>query len=402
MSDETIASLALITAAAVLSPLLADRLKRWVLLPTVVLELALGVIIGQDVLGWASEDAFVGGLASLGLAILMLLAGYEIDFAAIRGQPLTLAVKSWLVSLAIGFAVAGVFAVSQGDLRLHEVALGLALTTTALGTLLPILRDAGITKTPFGAYVLAAGATGEFLPIVGISLLLVSDEPNRTILLFALFLIISAIAVLVALRPEKARFTRMAGETLTTSAQFAVRFAMLLCVVMVLLAAELDLDTLLGSFLAGILLRLFMSELPHHQVEVVESKLEAVGFGVFVPLFFVVSGMRIDIGAFGTQPELLLLIPVLLVVFLFVRGLPVLALYTQALAHADRRGLALYSATALPLIVVITGVAVEDDLMSSGVAAALVAAGALSVLVFPLLAARVRGASRPAVVDEMA
>ena len=155
MSNSTIASLALIAAAAVLSPILADRLKRWLLLPTVVLELALGVLIGPDVLGWASEDAFIGGLADVGLAILMFLAGYEIDFAVVRGQPLTLAVKGWFVSLAIGFAVAGVFAFSQGDLRLHEVALGLAFTTTALGTLLPILRDTGITKTPFGAYVLA-------------------------------------------------------------------------------------------------------------------------------------------------------------------------------------------------------------------------------------------------------
>ncbi len=402
MSDSTISSLALIAAAAVLSPILADRLKRWLLLPTVVVELALGVLIGQDVLGWASEDAFIGGLANLGLAILMFLAGYEIDFAVVRGQPLTLAVRGWFVSLAIGFAVAGVFALSQGDLRLHEVALGLAFTTTALGTLLPILRDTGITQTPFGAYVLGSGATGEFLPIVGVSLLLVSDEPAVTILLFVVFVLVAAVAVRIAMRPEKPEFTRMAGETLTTSAQFAVRFAILLCVVMVLLAAELDLDTLLGSFLGGILLRLFLSQLPHHQVEVVESKLEAVGFGVFVPLFFVVSGMRIDIAAFAEQPEYLLLIPVFLLAFLFVRGMPVLWLYADVVDRSDRRALALYSATALPLVVVITGLAVKADLMASGTAASLVAAGALSVLIFPLAAARIRGAKRPEVVDEMA
>ena len=204
------------------------------------------------------------------------------------------------------------------------------------------------------------------------------------------------------MRPDKPNFTRIAGETLTTSAQFAVRFASLLCVVMVLLAAELGLDSLLGSFLGGILLRLFLSQLPHHQVEVVESKLEAVGFGVFVPLFFVVSGMRIDIAAFAEQPEYLLLIPVFLIVFLIVRGLPVLWLYADVVDRSDRRALALYSATALPLVVVITGLALEADLMTSGTAASLVAAGALSVLIFPLAASRIRGVRHPEVVDEMA
>jgi Kef-type K+ transport system membrane component KefB len=403
MSEETIASLAFILACAVAAPLIADLVKPWLVVPTVVLEIALGIVIGPNLLHLAREDAFITGLSQVGLCMLMLLAGYEINFARISGRPLTLASAGWLMSLVIAFAVtAALMLLGHHPTGVREFALGLAFATTAIGTLLPILKDAGDTQTRFGTFILAAGAIGEFGPIVGVSLLLASDNPIHTMVLLGLFVIVAAIAISLAMQPRRGRVLRLMGETLTTSAQLAVRVAIVISILLIWLAEALDLDVLLGAFTAGVVLRLFLSSLPGEHREVVESKLEAVAFGFVVPVFFVTSGMALEVDSLINDAAMLLLIPVFFATFLVVRGLPALTLYTRDLRTNDRRALALYCATGLPMVVVISTLAVGERLIEPPVAAALVAAAMLTVLVLPLLAARLRGSPSPELVDGLA
>jgi Kef-type K+ transport system membrane component KefB len=403
MSEETIVTLAFILGCAVAAPLIVDLIKPWLVIPTVVLEITLGIVIGPSLLDLAREDAFIRGLSQVGLCMLMLLAGYEINFARIRGRPLTLASAGWLMSLVIAFSVtAALMLLDHHPTGVRELALGLAFATTAVGTLLPILKDAGDTQTRFGTFILAAGAIGEFGPIVGVSLLLAGDNPAHTMVLLGMFVVIAAIGIALAMQPRRGRVLRLIGETLTTSAQLAVRVAILISILLIWLAEALHLDVLLGAFTAGVVLRLFLSSVPDEHREVVESKLDAVAFGFLVPVFFVTSGMALQVDALINDPGVLLFIPVFFATFLLVRGLPALALYTRDLRTTDRRALGLYSATGLPMVVVISTLAERERLIEPAVAAALIAAAMLTVLILPLLAGRLRRSPSPALVDDLA
>ncbi|MFB7910099.1 cation:proton antiporter [Kitasatospora sp. NPDC056076] len=385
-------ALILIPAAAVAAPLLADRLLRWIAVPTVVFEIVLGVLIGPSVLDWAHVDDLVNALSQFGLAILMFLAGYEIDFAKLRGGPLKRAGTAWLVSLVLALGVGALVNRDPWD----GAFAGLVLTTTALGTILPILRDSGELPTPFGSLVMATGAVGEFGPIIAIAVLLSGNSPTRTAVILGAFAVITAVAVLGARRPRPAWATQLIERTLRTSGQFAIRAVILVLAVMVAAALWLDLDMLLGAFTAGIVSRLLLSDIRRAEEEVIEAKLESIGFGFLVPIFFVVSGMNFDLDALLDDPGTLLLVPVFLLLFLAVRGLPAGLLAPAGLGGRDRAALGLYASTALPLVVVITTIEVEAGHLPSSTAAALVGAGMLSVLVFPLVAQRVRGGRRAA------
>ncbi|MFF3070278.1 cation:proton antiporter [Kitasatospora sp. NPDC057936] len=384
-------TLILIPAAAVAAPLLADRLLRWIAVPTVVFEIVLGVLIGPDVLDWARVDDLVTALSQFGLAMLMFLAGYEIDFAKLRGGPLKRAGTAWLATVVLGLGVGALVNPNPLD----GAFAGLVLTTTALGTILPILRDSGELPTPFGSLVMATGAVGEFGPIIAIAVLLSGNSPARTAVILGAFAVITAFAVLGAQRPRPDWVTRLIERTLRTSGQFAIRAVILVLAVMVAAAIWLDLDMLLGAFTAGIVSRMLLSGVRAHEEEVIEAKLESIGFGFLVPVFFVVSGMNFDLDALLDDPGTLLLVPVFLVLLLAVRGAPAALLAPAGLGQRDRGALGLYAATALPLVVVITTIEVEAGHMPSSTAAALVGAGMLSVLVFPLAAQRLRGDVRP-------
>ncbi|MBP0450176.1 cation:proton antiporter [Kitasatospora sp. RG8] len=384
-------SLVLIPAAAVAAPLIADRLLRWIAVPTVVFEILLGVLIGPDSLAWVHVDGLVDAISRFGLAMLMFLAGYEIDFAKLRGGPLKRAGAAWLVTLVVALGIGSL----ANRVPLDGTFAGLALTTTALGTILPILRDAGELPTPFGSLVMATGAVGEFAPIVAIALLLSGNAPARSALILGVFAVITAVAVACARRPRPGWVTGLMRRTLRTSGQFAIRTVILVLGTMVAAALRLDLDMLLGAFTAGIVAHLMLSGVPEAEEEVIEAKLEAIGFGFLVPVFFVVSGMKFDLDALLGGPGTLLLVPGFLLLFLAVRGAPAAFLAPAGLGRRDRGALGLYAATALPLVVVITTIEVDAGHLPSSTAAALVGAGMLSVLFFPLLAQRLRGDVRP-------
>lgn len=386
MPPQTMNTLAIVFAVAALTPIGVDLLGRWVVVPSVVLEIVLGIVVGPQVLGLAHDDTIITFVADIGLALLMFLAGFEIDFDRFRGAPVKLAgagrLASLVLGLACGFLVHG--------FTFASLVVGLALTTTALSTLLPILRDAGLLPTPLGARILAIGACGEFGPIIAIALLLSGQAPTHVAIVLFAFAVVTIVAVVVALRQDSRRMRKLVTSTLGTSVQFAVRIAMFVVVAMLWVANELRLDLLLGAFVAGIVVRLVLRRGGDDEADLVHGKLETIAFGAFVPFFFVVSGMRFDLRALLSDPVSLALVPGFVVLFLLVRGGPLLVLHRHDMSPGERGRLALLASTALPLLVVITTIGTETGTLPTHTAAALVGAGLLTVVVFPLVALRGR------------
>ena len=337
---------AIVVVAAVAALTVAAVPKRFAP-PVVVLELVLGIVIGPEVLGLAQKDDFIDFFADLGLGMLFFFAGYEIDFERIKGRPIKLGLAGWLLSVALAYAIGGLL-VATGVI-LSALFVGSAMATTAIGTLIPILRDNGELKTRFGTYLLAAGGAAELGPILLVTLVLSTTNP-----LHEAVILLGFVALALALALGSVRYAwrgwPMLERTLEASSQLAVRITVVLIFGLVLLAGELGLDILLGGFVAGMITRL---ALKGQELAVFESKLTAVGFGFFVPFFFVASGIAFDLEALGSVGALAKL-ALFFVLFLVVRGVPAMLLYRGALSLRDRAALAFYSATELPLVVAIT------------------------------------------------
>lgn len=246
--EQAIPTLALIGAAAVLAPILAEQ-TRGLRIPSVVLEIALGIAIGPYVLNVVRPNDVVSALSDMGLAFLMFLAGFELELDRVRGVPLRRAAIGWLLSLAIALGLA--FALVSTGLALDTLIVGLALTTTALGTLLPVLSDAGVLTTKFGAYVLAIGTVGEFGPIVMVAVLLTHKDPVVAGSLLVAFVAIATLTALLATRAHPPKVVALLRRQLHSSAQLPVRVAVLLVLLLVYVASELGLDLLLGTFRGG-------------------------------------------------------------------------------------------------------------------------------------------------------
>jgi Kef-type K+ transport system membrane component KefB len=382
-------SLLLILTIAVLTPLLSEWLP-WIRLPLVVLEISLGILIGPQVLGWATAGPTIQMLANFGLAFLFFLAGFEIDFPAIRGRPLALAALGWLVSLAVCLVVG--FSLQASGLVDAGLVVGAALSTTALGTLMPILRDAKELPTRFGAYAVATGAMGEFGPILLITGALSSGEgEGGSLWLMLLFTAIIVFAVYLALNFRPPRLVLVLQNKMHTSAQLPVRFAILVLALLVMVARNFGLDAILGALAAGVVVALAS---PGEFGKALSHKLEGIGFGFFVPIFFVSTGLRYDLHALLASPKALLLLPMFLVLFLVVRGLPAL-MARRDLDMRSRIALGLLSATQLPLVVAIVEIGVRSGELNPETAASLVGAGMVSVLVFPMAALFLRSRAKP-------
>lgn len=386
MVDVDTGSFLVISFTAALAATLVTFGGRWVFVPVVVLELLLGILIGPDLLGLAESDQFIQFFSNLGLGMLFFFAGYEIDFERIRGTPLNLALVGWAISLVIAYALGGLL-VATG-LVLSTLFVGSAMATTAIGTLIPILADADELKTRFGTYLLAAGAVGEFGPILLITILFSTGTALGSAAILLLFVAVAVFAALFAVRFVGAGWEKIEGA-LETSSQLPVRVSVVLVFALAYLASDLGLDLLLGGFVAGIITRL---ALRGREVRIFESKLSAIGYGFLIPFFFVVSGVNFDVSALVADPRRLVLVPIFFLLFLVVRGVPAMLLYRRVLGGRDRSALAFFSATELPLVVAITTIAVAKGEMLATTSAALVGAAVLSTAVYPLLGLRMRGA----------
>ncbi|HET8815472.1 MAG TPA: cation:proton antiporter [Solirubrobacterales bacterium] len=377
---------AIVVVAALAAITVAALPKRFAP-PVVVLELALGIVIGPEVLGLAEKDDFVDFFANLGLGMLFFFAGYEIDFERIKGAPIRLGAIGWLLSVALAYGIGGLLAVA--GVVLSFLYTGSAMATTAIGTLIPILRDSGELRTRFGTYLLAAGGAAEFGPILLITLVLSTTNPLHEAVILLSFVALALGLALLSVRYAWRGWPAL-ERTLEASSQLAVRLTVVLIFGLVLLAGELGLDILLGGFVAGMITRL---ALKGQELTVFESKLTAVGFGFFIPFFFVTSGVAFDLAALGSLGALAKL-ALFFVLFLVVRGVPALLLYRTVLPVRDRAALAFYCATELPLVVAITTIATEQGHMKSSTAAGLVGAAMLSTLIYPFIALALRKSAR--------
>ncbi|WP_068024490.1 cation:proton antiporter [Nocardia mexicana] len=386
-APSAIVSLFWIAAAAAAAPLLARALRGFV--PDVVILLVLGMLFGPNVIGLAGSEGGVDLLSELGLGMLFLLAGYELDPRLLRGKSGRVAWSTWLVCLVLAWVLVWLVARDAGFTA--QVAVAIALTSTALGTLLPIVKQDGVLEQPLGRAVLAHGAVGELGPIVAMSVLLTSRNTAAAVIVLLLFVAAAALVWLVPTRlfERVPRLTRVVTALEGGTAQLPVRVVFLLLLTLMAVADEFDLDVVLGAFAAGLILRSLVAEQYPH----IESSLETVGYGVLIPIFFVVSGMGIDPAAVARNP---LTWVVFVLAIAVARGIPVW-FSERFVPHGanldygrERIQLALYAATGLPIIVAVTQVATSAELMSADLASALVAAGATTVLIFPLLAKAIR------------
>jgi Kef-type K+ transport system membrane component KefB len=381
--------LAVVGTAAVAGTVSVLLTGRGLLVPTVVVELVFGVLIGPQVLGLETSD-FIEFFGSLGLGMLFFFAGYEIDLRRIAGAPLRLAAFGWGLSLVLAYTLGAVLAAA--GIVLSLVYTGSALATTAIGTLIPILSDSGELRTRFGTYLLAAGAVGEFGPILLLTLVLSTQGAVHNAVILMAFVAVAVAVALLAVR-SSARTVPLFERTLHKSSQLAVRWIVVLVFALALLAAELGLDLLLGGFAAGMITRQVLHE---HEVVGFDSKLTAVAFGVFVPFFFVVSGMNLNVDALFASVSGLVKLVVFFLLFLVVRGVPALVLYRAVLDQGERIALALFTSTQLPLVLAITTVATKTGHMRASTAASLVGAAVLSTLLYPMLGLRRRRRVAPA------
>ena len=367
-----------VALVAAVTPLVAAILpgRR---VPQVVIFIAGGVLIGPHGLGVA-ETSDIRLLSNIGLGFLFLLAGYELDPVLFRQRPGRLALIGWMISAVIAVGVAeGLTA--AGYIK-DYVPVGLALTTTALGTLLPILRDNKMLGGEFGRYVFAAGAVGELLPILVIAVFLTQRGQFVALVSVAavglLALGLSAVPWLVRISTTQ----QLIREGQDATGQITLRWAVVLLFVMLAVASRFGLDVVLGAMLAGIVLRTWTRRVSM-DVTGLEHKFDAVGYGVFIPIFFISSGMTLDLKEISQDPLRLVIIFLLLLV---VRGVPSMLVYRQAMPRRQRVEMTFITATSLPLLIALADIGQHDGVMLPATAAALVGAGVLSVLVYPLVA----------------
>jgi Kef-type K+ transport system membrane component KefB len=366
--------LLIVVAAGFAAPFLLG-LAPGLRIPSVVVEIVAGIVLGPSVLGWVEIDGTIEVLATIGLAFLLFLGGLEVDFAALRGRLLTLTLRGYALSLALGVAVSFALGVQT------PLLVAIALSATSLGVLIPVLKDTGRIESTLGQVVIAGATIADFAAIILLTLFFAGEGgPGATALLLGA-LVGLALAVFVAVRGAQ-RSKRIRADLIRlqdTTAQIRVRGAIVLLVGFAAAAEQLGLEVILGAFAAGAILSLAD---PDHEMTHPDfrRKLEAIGFGVFIPVFFVASGIRFDLGALGGS---LAMVPLFLLALLVVRGLPAL------IYGLDRRETAvagLLQATSLPFLVATTAIGLELELIGPGEAAALVGAGLVSVLLLPAAA----------------
>jgi Kef-type K+ transport system membrane component KefB len=372
--------LLIVTAVAFAAPFALGLFPRF-RLPAVVLEIVVGIVVGPSVLGWVHVDQTIAVISTLGLAFLLFLAGLEIDFSRLRGRVLRLSAVGYALSFVIALVVAG--ALDVGGLVDAPLLVAITLAATSLGVLIPVLKDAGESTSTLGQVVIAAGSIADFGAIILLSIFFTGEGGTGATLLLIASLLGLAVVVLVAVRGAE-RSTRIRADLLRlqdTTAQIRIRGAMVLLVGFAAIAESLGLEVILGAFAAGAILTLLDADeaMTHPEFR---HKLEAVGFGFFIPVFFVTTGVRYDLDALLASSSTVVMVPLFLLALLAVRALPAL-LYRGLLGTRQAAIAGLLQATSLPFIVAATAIGLDLGVIDAATSAALIAAGLLSVVIFP-------------------
>src|SRR3954471_9176143 len=374
-------NLLIVMVVAFTAPLLLGLLPR-LLLPSVVLEIVAGIVVGPSVLGWVQVDEAVEVIALLGLAFVLFLAGLEIEFEKLRGRVLRLTLLGFAISFAVALVVS--LGLSAVDLVDTPLLVAIILCSTSLGVLIPVLKDAGELATNFGQLIIAAASIADFGAIILLSIFFSGEGgTGSTLLLLGALFVLAATVFLAVKGAEHSR--RLREDLLRlqdTTAQIRIRASLVLLVGFAVLAESLGLEVILGAFIAGAIVSLVDRDQAMTHPEF-RRKLEAVDFGFFIPAFFVTSGVRFDLDALTASASNLLMVPVFLAALLLARGVPAIV-YRGTLDARHTAIAGLMQATSLPFIVAATAIGRELDLIDAAASAALIGAGLLSVLLFPL------------------
>jgi len=375
-------SLAVVAATAFVAPLAIGLVPR-LRLPNVVVEIVLGILIGPSVFGWAKADEPVQVMSLIGLSFLLLIAGLEVDYDRFRGRLLRVTCLGFVLSIAIGLVIG--FGLDEVGVVSAPLLIAIMFSATGLGIVIAVLKDAGQVETSFGQLVIAGSSIAEVGTIVLLTLFFSGESSSlgAKVVLLGLFGVLCLAIVVAVTRVEHSMHVM---ETLVrlqdTTAQIRVRGAFVLLTVFVVLASRFGLEAILGAFLAGAILKFVDRDqaMTHPQFR---QKLDAAGFGVFIPFFFVTSGIRYDAGALFAHASTLARVPLFLAILLVVRGLPAL-LYRPFATSREAAASALLQATSVGFLVVASQIGQDMGLISAANAAAVIAAGLLSVILFPL------------------
>ena len=389
----SLTDLLIVVAVAFAAPFVLG-LFPGVRLPSVVLEIVAGIVIGPSLLGIVEVDQAIEVVAVIGLGFVLFLAGLEIEFEKLRGQVLRLTALGFAVSFGIAVVVG--LGLSAAGLVETPLLVAIILCATSLGVIVPVLKDSGEISTPFGQLIVSAASIADFGAIILLTLFFSGEGGvGSTLLLLGALLALAAVVFFTVRGAE--RSMRIRGDLLRlqdTTAQIRIRAAIVLFVGFAAVAQELGLEVILGTFIAGAIISLLdRDEVMTHPD--FRRKLEAMGFGFFIPVFFVTSGVRFDLDALVAKASNLAMVPVFLLALLIVRGVPAL-LYRRLLDGRRTLVAGILQATSLPFIVAATAIGLELGLLDAAESAALIGAGLLSVLVFPLLGLTLlRGAPGP-------
>jgi Kef-type K+ transport system membrane component KefB len=375
-------NLLIVVAVAFAAPLLLGFFPM-VKLPSVVLEILAGIVIGPSVLGIVHVDESIQVISVIGLAFLLFLAGLEIDFSRLRGQVLRVTLMAFVVSFGIALVVAGVL--KGTGLIETPLLIAIILCATSLGVLIPVLKDAGEISSTFGQLIVAAGTIADFGAVILLSIFFSGEGGIGSTLLLIGGLVAVAAAVFVAIMGAE-HSMKIRADLLRlqdTTAQIRVRGAVVLLVGFAALANSLGLESILGAFMAGAVLSLLDrdEQMTHPEFR---RKLEAVGFGIFIPVFFVTSGVNYDLDALLSSASNVLMVPIFLAALVAARGLPAL-MYRRLLDGRKTAIAGLMQATSLPFIVAAVAIGEDLNLVDPAEGAALIGAGLLSVLLFPVI-----------------
>ncbi|RNM13269.1 cation:proton antiporter [Nocardioides pocheonensis] len=383
MPDVQFTNLLGVLGIALVAPLALGFLPR-VRVPAVVLEILLGVLAGPSVLGWLRADLAVQVVALVGLAMLLFLAGLEIDLAGLRGRVLGVAVAGYAISLGLGIG-AGALLHSAGWVD-DPLLLAVTVSATSLGLVVPVLKDACAAEGRLGQAVIAASSVADFAAVLLLSLLFSGQDTGtgaKIALLAAFVVLVVSVAAVVRWSGRSMRLGDVLVRLQDTTAEIRVRGAMLILLAFVVLAEKLGLESILGAFMAGAVVGLLDRGSTTHPG--FRMKLDAVGFGFLIPVFFVSSGLRLDVAGLVDSPQALARVPVFVLVLLVARGAPA---FLSVAAFGPRRTVAaaLLQATSLPFIVTATQIGVVTGRLDGVTAAGLVCAGLVTVLLFPVTA----------------
>jgi Kef-type K+ transport system membrane component KefB len=382
MSSISYGGLLVVVLISFLVPLLIGFFP-FIRVPAPVLLIVFGIAVGPSGFGWVKVDLPVKVLSLIGLAFLLFLAGLEIDPRRLRGPIVRQIGLGYLFSLCLA-AVVG-FGLGAGGVTKSPLLIAIALSATSLGLVVPVLKDAGQSDSQVGQFTIAGASVADFGAVVLLSVFFSMSRGSASgkFILLGGFVLLIVVAVTTLSRlGTSERLTSVLEMLQDTTAEIRVRFAVVLLVLFVVLASRFGLETILGAFLAGAILNFVdRDSMSHPNFRV---KLDAIGYGFLVPVFFVTSGLTFDLRALVHSPSAFAQIPLFLLALLVVRGVPAV-MYRSSVGRRNAIAIGLLQATSLPFLVVASAIGVSLGAIKQVTGTALVSAGLLSCVIFPLL-----------------